>query len=116
MRLGGYIERNAAGQAEALFRLGRIEEGNRMLGAARDGSTRVRLAHVSRELAAGNREAALEALEQALERAPNEAQFLRRASDYAAEAGDIARSDALLERSIQAETLSTAPDPDEPTS
>ncbi len=113
MRLGGYVERNAAGQAEALFRLGEVKPGDLMLEAARDGSARAWLARVARELAAGNREGAGEALDRALETAPNEAQFLRRASDYAAETGDAARAAALLERSIRAETLSTALDPDE---
>lgn len=113
MRLGGYAERNAAGQAEALFRLGRVEPGDRVLAAARDGSARAWLARVARELAAADSGAAREALDRALARAPNEAQFLRRASDYAAEAGDSAYAGELLERSIGAETLSTAPDPGE---
>ena len=112
LQLGGYAERNAAGQAEALFRQGRIEPGNRMLAAARPGSSRALLARVAREIATENMKQAREALDRALARAPDEAQFLRRASDYALELGDTARSDELLERSIGAETLSTAPDPE----
>lgn len=111
LQLGGYAERNAAGQAEALFRQGRIEPGNRALAAARPGSARMLLAQVAREIAADNATEASDALDRALERAPDEAQFLRRAADYSRELGDSARADELLERSIGAETLSTAPDP-----
>jgi tetratricopeptide (TPR) repeat protein len=110
LQLGGYAERNAAGQAEALFRQGRIEPGNRLLAAARPDSARALLAQVAREIAADNATAASDALDRALERAPDEAQFLRRAADYSRELGDSARADELLERSITAETLSTAPD------
>ncbi len=112
MRLGGYAERNAAGQAEALFLQGRIEAGDRALAAARDGSARAWLARVARALAEDTPDRAAEALEQALARAPAEAQFLRRASDYAAAMGDRVQADALLEQSIGAATLSTAPDPE----
>ncbi len=112
LQLGGYAERNAAGQAEALFRQGRIEPGNRVLAAARRGSARALLAQVAREIAADNASLARETLDRALGRAPDEAQFLRRAADYASELGDAALADKLLERSIGAETLSTAPDPD----
>jgi tetratricopeptide (TPR) repeat protein len=111
LQLGGYAERNAAGQAETLFRQGRIEPGNRALAAARPGSARALLAQVAREIAADNATEASQALDRALERAPDEAQFLRRAADYSRELGDSARADELLERSIGAETLSTAPDP-----
>lgn len=111
LQLGGYAERNAAGQAEALFRQGQIEPGNRVLAAAEPGSARALLAQVAREIAADNATLAREALDRALGRAPDEAQFLRRAADYARELGDAARADELLERSIGAETLSTAPDP-----
>jgi len=111
LQLGGYAERNAAGRAEALFRQGRIEPGDRALAAARPASSRALLARVAREIAAGNAAAARTALDGALANAPNEAQFLRRAADYARELGDAARADQLLDRSIGAETLSTAPDP-----
>lgn len=112
IQLGGYAERNTAGQAEALFRQGRIELGDRVLAAAKPGSARALLAQVAREIAADNATLARESLDRALRRAPDEAQFLRRAADYARELGDAARSDELLERSVGAETLSTAPDPD----
>jgi len=112
LQLGGYAERNAAGRAEALFRQGRIESGNRVLAAARPGSARELLAQVAREIALDNATRARETLDRALARAPDEAQFLRRAADYARALGDAARADDLLERSMSAETLSTAPDPD----
>jgi len=112
IQLGGYAERNTAGQAEALFRQGQIELGDRVLAAAKPGSARALLAQVAREIAADNATLARESLDRALRRAPDEAQFLRRAADYARELGDAARSDELLERSVGAETLSTAPDPD----
>jgi len=112
LQLGGYSQRNAAGRAEALFRQGRIQQGNRALAEAIPGSARVMLAQVARELAAENPVLARESLDRALRRAPNEAQFLRRASDYARRLGDIDGSTRLLERSIDAETVSTAPDPD----
>ncbi|NIM62054.1 MAG: hypothetical protein GTO30_10455, partial [Acidobacteria bacterium] len=83
LQLGGFARRNAAGQAEALFRLGRIDAGNRVLGAAKEGSSRVLLAQAAREIATGSPALAREFLDAALRRAPNEAQFLQRASDYA---------------------------------
>jgi tetratricopeptide (TPR) repeat protein len=112
LQLGGYTRRNTAGQAEALFRQGRIEQGNRVLTAAKPQSSRALLAQVAREIAADNATLARELLDRALLRAPDEAQFLRRAADYARELGDAARADDLLERSVGAETLSTAPDPE----
>jgi tetratricopeptide (TPR) repeat protein len=112
MQLRGYAERNAAGQAEALFRQGRIEQGDRLIAAAKPGSSRALLARVAREIALNNPLLARENLDRALQRAPNEAQFLRRASDYARDLGDTERSVQLLARSIDAETLSSAPDPD----
>ena len=112
LQLGGYTERNTAGQAEALFRQGRIEPGDRVLTAAKPESARALLARVAREIAADNATLARELLDRALRRAPDEAQFLRRAADYTRELGDAARADELLERSVSAETLSTAPDPD----
>ena len=102
LQLGGYAERNTAGQAEALFRQGRIEPGDRFLEAAKPGSSRALLARVAREIAADNAPLARESLDRALRRAPDEAQFLRRAADYARELCDAARADELLERSVGA--------------
>jgi tetratricopeptide (TPR) repeat protein len=112
LQLGGYAERNAAGRAEALFRQGRIEPGNRALAAARPGSSRRLLALAAREIATGDLSSGEATLDRALANAPNEAQFLRRAADYAKDLGDAARADELLELSIGAETLSTAPESD----
>ncbi len=102
----GPSARLAAGRAETLFRQGRLEEAQAAL-APYAGATdaRLLLAHATGALARGQHAEAARQLEVALQDAPEERQFFRRAADLARALGDPARARALLQRAQQAKPV-----------
>jgi tetratricopeptide (TPR) repeat protein len=108
-RLGGDSERLIAGHAEACFRAGRTDCGETLLGRLGDSrDSRVELARAARLLDRGETDAALQKIGEALDRAPEEREFLRRAADLCASAGAQDRSRQLLRRAAGAPRMSSA--------
>lgn len=109
-RLGGVGLRTLAGQAEALYRAGQIQQGDALMQRAGNAqSGRLELARAARAVKAREADAA-ERLGTALERGPNEREFLRRLADLYAELGLTKKSEELLERALDAKPMSSEPD------
>ena len=107
---GGLEPRRTLGHAEALYRLGQVEVADQLVRDLSSAGPRFGLAQVARELQMKRPVEARVSLERAIERAPFEREFIRRAADYAYELGDLEWYGELLHLAVSAKTLSTAPD------
>jgi tetratricopeptide (TPR) repeat protein len=106
---GGPPERIAAARAEALFGLGRLDEGEAAL-AALTGVTdgRAALARGAGLIARQRPAQAVPFLDRAVEVGPEEREFLRRVADFYEAAGRDAVAESLHERAVSAPPIQQA--------
>jgi len=110
-QLGLANTRVASGIAEAAFRAGNVELGERALRPiAKSSSGRVDLARAARALVGGDHDAAIAHTRKAIERGPIEREFLRRCASTLEAAGQIDEAEKLFATAKNSPELSSNPD------
>jgi tetratricopeptide (TPR) repeat protein len=106
--LGGVGTRSLAGLAEALYRLGDTARGDVVMERVGDADDpRLDLAGAARLVAQGDLAGSAVLIARAVERGPEEREFLRRAADLYVDAGQPGEAVVLLERAASAPRAST---------